>query len=153
MSTPDKKSAVESLDSRRNWRSASINSCFLAWTREKLMSETQLGRNTIKMYHQYRRPLLDCHYIAPFASKHCRESLSQLFKRRKNGRSSHSRGVLMPSAPSSRPPTTGTKSRESNMPITRRESEAISKSTASCAIFAVDTTGYLVSSMSTPCHS
>jgi hypothetical protein len=32
MSTPDKKRVAESLDSWRNWRSASIYSCFLAWT-------------------------------------------------------------------------------------------------------------------------
>lgn len=57
--------------------------------------------------------------------------------------SSHSRGVLIPSSSSpSRPPTTGTKSRESNTPITRRENEAMSRSIASWAIFAVDTTGY-----------
>jgi hypothetical protein len=31
MSTPDKKRIAVSLDSRRKWRSALINSCFLGW--------------------------------------------------------------------------------------------------------------------------
>jgi hypothetical protein len=31
MSTPDKKRVAENLDSRINWKSVSINSCFLGW--------------------------------------------------------------------------------------------------------------------------
>jgi len=63
---------------------------------------------------------------------------------------SRSRGVLTPSSPSSRPPTTGTRSHESNTPMRRRDSEAISKSAASCATFAADTTGCLANGVSAP---
>lgn len=31
MSTPDKNRVVANFDSRRNWKSVSINSCFLDW--------------------------------------------------------------------------------------------------------------------------
>jgi hypothetical protein len=53
MSTPDKKKAAESLDSWRNWRSASINSCFLGWTRVKFVSGTWLARDMTETHHQY----------------------------------------------------------------------------------------------------
>jgi len=57
MSTPDKKRVAESpLDSWRNWSSASINSCFLVWTREEFVSAgaVQLGlghERAEEMYH------------------------------------------------------------------------------------------------------
>jgi len=53
MSTPDKKSVAEGLDSWRNWSSASMNSCFLVWTRRnELVAGVQLGHErTEEMYH------------------------------------------------------------------------------------------------------
>ena len=82
MSTPDKKKAAESLDSRINWRSTSINSCFLGCTRVKFVSGTWLGRDMTETHHQYGRPLLDDHDVASFTPKHCREYLSRLFWRK-----------------------------------------------------------------------
>lgn len=53
----------------------------------------------------------------------------------------HSRGVVIPSSPSSRPPTTGTRSLALKIPIFLRESDTTRRSTASCEMFAVLTTG------------
>jgi len=43
MSTPDRKRVAESLDSWRNWSSASMNSCFFVWTRGKFVSGGNTG--------------------------------------------------------------------------------------------------------------
>lgn len=50
----------------------------------------------------------------------------------------------MPSSPSSLAPTTGTTSLASNNPTSFKPRVEITRSTASCETFAVDTTGYML---------
>ena len=48
MSTPDKMRVAENLDCRTNWRSSSINSCFLDWEKVHCFESqgSKVGGNT-----------------------------------------------------------------------------------------------------------